>query len=68
VLITVEQSPPHQLDLFVATPSSIAAVVEEVSALVADQSEPSRCDPLMGSVLDPLLLPLQELLHHPPDG
>ena len=56
------------MDLFAATPFSIAAVVEEVSALVADQSEPCRGDPLMVSVLDPLLLSLQELLHHPPDG
>ena len=68
MLITVEKSPSDQVDVLAAASSSIAAVVEEVSALVADQSEPCRGDPFVGSVLDPLLLPLQELLHHSSNG
>ena len=67
MLVSVQKSPSYKVNLLVAAATSIAAVVEEVSALVPDQTESCCCDPFVGTGLDPLALSLQELLNHVPD-
>ena len=56
------------MHLFFGTSTSIGAVVEEVSALVTDQSESCRGDALVRSVADSSLFSLQEPSHHLPQG
>ena len=56
------------MDLFLRTTATITAVVEEMPALVADQSVPCCCDPFVGSVADPFCFSLQKTIHHFSEG
>ena len=67
VLVTVQETSSYKMNLLGAATLSITAVVEEMSALVPDQTESCGGDPLVWTVADPLLLSLKESLHHPSD-
>ena len=68
MLVRIEESPSHQMHLFFGTTTSIGAVVEEVPALVTDQSESCRGDALVRSVADSPLLSIEEPKDHLPQG
>ena len=68
VLVRIQKPSAHQVHLFFGTTTSIGAVVEEVPALVTDQSESCRGDALVRSVADSSLLSIKEPTHHLPQG
>ena len=68
VLIRIQKPSADQMHLFFGTTTTIGAVVEEVPALVTDQSESCRGDALVRSVANSPLLSIEEPKHHLPQG
>ena len=60
--------PLHQMQLFFGTSKDIGAVIEELLALVTDQSGSCRGDALLRPVADSPLLLIEEPMHHLPQG